>query len=585
MPNTFSRSIYSLKFLIPYIKPYAWLLLFACLLGIPLAAIRSSYPYLLQMFVDKVLNQGNQTLLKQFPLIIVGISIVNFLIRFPHYYSLRIVIARVNQRIKYRLYNHLMGLSSDYFTTNSTGSLISRVGHDPQYIDGGLSCINILIREPLTFLFLFGYALYLNWQLTLITVTIIPLLAVVFAITGKHFKRYINRMAEENAEVFARLQEHFSGIRVVKAFRLEKYANKKFRERVDEYTRFSLKTAALEEASHPAVELVTAIAVAGVIYFGGDQVVKGAMTPGGFTAFLFSFGLMMDPVRRLNDVNIKLSQAAGACERFNQILNWKSNLRESTDPKKISNFSESIRFERITFAYPDVPQRNVLENVSVEVKKGQVVALVGESGAGKSSFASLLPRLFDVTSGAIKIDGMDIRDLKLEDLRSMIAIVSQDVFLFNDTVEENIRCGRLDATREEIQEAAEMAYATEFIDRLPNKFKTVIGDRGQKLSGGERQRLSIARAFLRKAPILILDEATSSLDAASEKMVQKALSKLMQNRTSLVIAHRLSTVQDANKICVLKQGSLVESGNHQELMALGGEYARFQRMGSLSVLQ
>jgi subfamily B ATP-binding cassette protein MsbA len=298
------------------------------------------------------------------------------------------------------------------------------------------------------------------------------------------------------------------------------------------------------------------------------------MTPGDLMAFFVTFGLLQNPIRQMNEVNIKLNQAAGACERVFEIFDWKSRLRETPKPLPLSRFEKEIRIDHITFAYPDAPERQVLKNVSFTAPKGSITALVGASGAGKSSMVSLLPRIFDVTEGRIEIDGHDIRDYKLDDLRRQIAVVSQDVFLFNDTIEENIRCGKLDATRAEIMNAARRAHALDFIDKLPQGMNTVIGDRGQKLSGGERQRLSIARAFLREAPILVLDEATSSLDSASERAVQSALEELMVNRTTLVIAHRLSTIRNADQILVMREGEIIERGRHSDLIGSDGEYAR-----------
>lgn len=570
----------SLSKLFPYLRPFVGLLLLSGLLAIPLAALRFSPAPLVKYLVDDLLVSKNSSKLLLFPALFIGIYLVNFVVRFLHYYTLRIVIARAGQRIKYTLYNHLLGLSADHFTSQSTGSLISRVATDPQHIDGGFSCINIILREPVTFAFLFAYACTLNWKLTLITVAIFPLLAWVFAVTGRNLKRYVSKMSEENARFYSDLQESFSGIRVIHAFHLQAYMKKKVREKLDRFTKIVLKSAAMEEAAHPMVELLTAFAVAAVIYYGGAQVLSGAMTSGDLLAFFTAFALMMDPIRKLNEVNIKLNHAAGAADRVNEVLQWKSRLTAPVHPLRKKDFSTSVRFESVEFAYPDAPDRPILRGLSFEVRKGQVVALVGESGAGKSSIASLLPRVFDVTSGKIAIDGQDIRAIELDDLRHLMAVVSQDVFLFNDTVSENIRCGRLQATEEEVREAARKAHALEFIETLPNGFATIVGDRGLKLSGGERQRISIARAFLRQAPILILDEATSSLDSASEKAVQSALDELMQNRTTLVIAHRLSTVQHADTILVLKKGQIVESGRHDELLRNNGEYVRFQRLQS-----
>jgi subfamily B ATP-binding cassette protein MsbA len=569
------KSLLRLK---PYLKPHWVLILISALLALPLSGLRAAPAYLLKIVGDDLLVRQDTTKLAWLPWFIIGIYAVNFVVRFFHYYLLRIVISRVNQRIKNHLFEHMLGLSADYYTAQSTGTLISRVGVDPTLIDIGLSCINVLVREPISFIVLFVYALKLNWRLTLITLIVFPPLAWVFSATSKNLKRKMAKLTTENARIYSTLQESFVGIRTLKTFRLEKYVRKKFREKTERYTHVLLKISAVEEAAHPLVEMLFAMLFAILVYFGGRQIVHGWMTPGDLLAFFAVFALLTNPLRNLNDVNLKLGQAAGACERVFEIFDWRSNLHEPKTPLPLKTFTSEIRFENVNFAYPDAPERPVLKGASFAVQRGHVIALAGRSGAGKSSLVSLLPRIFDVTGGHIRIDGQDIREVSLEDLRSMIAVVSQDVFLFNDTIEENIRCGRLGASRGEIREAARKAHALEFIESLPNGFDTVIGDRGQKLSGGERQRLSIARAFLREASILILDEATSSLDTKSERAVQEALDELMTNRTSIIIAHRLSTIRHADTILVLKDGEIVERGTHDELMGRGGEYAHFHEV-------
>jgi ABC-type multidrug transport system fused ATPase/permease subunit len=332
--------------------------------------------------------------------------------------------------------------------------------------------------------------------------------------------------------------------------------------------------ATMEEVSHPAVELLTSFVIAIVIYYGGSQVIGGEMSSGDLLAFFAAFAMMMNPIRTLNDVNLRMTQMNAAFDRISELFGWKSRLKSTSSPVE-NSFSREIRLEDVEFFYPDSPERKILDGVSFTVPVGSRIALVGESGAGKSSLISLLPRVFDVTQGRILMDGIDIREMDLDALRAQFAVVSQDVFLFNDTVFENVRCGNREATRDQVIEAAKQANALEFISKLSDGWETRIGDRGQKLSGGERQRLSIARAFLRQSPILILDEATSNLDTASEKAVQEALEKLMKNRTTLVIAHRLSTIQGADLILVLKSGKIVEAGTHPELLQMSGEYSRF----------
>jgi subfamily B ATP-binding cassette protein MsbA len=561
-----------------YLQPHWRLILGSLVLAIPLSALRAAPAPLLKYLVDDILVHKDLKRLYQLPLWMVGLSLANLVVRFFHYYWLRVGIARVNQSLKNDLFEHLIGLSPDYFSAQSTGTLMSRVASDTTYVDGAISCLNILIREPITFLMLLGYAFHLNAWMTLIALAILPPLAWVLTASGRNLKRYIGKLTEETARMYSAMQESFSGIRAIKMFQLEKYARKKFRARSENFAEIYLKIARLEEFSHPLIELVMAFVLAGLIYYGGRQVVAGHMTSGDLTAFFATFMMMMNPVRSLNEVGMKLHQAAAATERIFKIFDWRSTLVEAVEPVPMPELESGIRFEGVTFAYPDAPSREILKRVTFTLPKGKTIAIVGASGSGKSSLVSLLPRIFDTTGGKIEIDGVDLRSLSVDDLRRQIAVVSQDVFLFNDTIEENIRCGRLSAMRDDVYEAARRAHASDFIEALPDGYATIIGDRGQKLSGGERQRLSIARAFLREAPILILDEATSSLDSASERAVQSAIDELMQNRTTLVIAHRLSTVRKADTILVLKDGQIVESGRHEELLRAGGEYSRFHEI-------
>jgi len=572
------KSLNSLMRLRPLLRPYRGLIIGSLLLAIPLAALRTLPAFLIKYVLDDVFKNHDPTNLQIFPLLVIGLYLLNFLIRFWHYYFIRIVIARVAQKIKNNLFEHLLGLSADYFSAQRNGVLISRVASDVQYIEMGISMLNVVVREPFTFIFLLGYAFTLNWRLTLITFLLFPPLTWVFATTARNLKRYLHRMNEENAGLYATLQESFAGIRIVKTFGLEKYVHKKFRERSAAFAHFVLKTAVMEEASHPMVELLSAFLIAAIIYFGGWDVLHGRMSEGQLFAFFGSFALMMNPLRSMNDLNMKVSQAAAASDRIFEVLDWKSHLVEPLNPAPFRGFEKEIVLNNIHFAYPDTPGREVLKGVSFTVPKGRVIALVGASGAGKSSLVNLIPRIFDVTGGSIEIDGRNITEYSLEDLRKQIAVVTQDVFLFNDTIEENIRCGRLSATHDEVIEAAQRAHATDFINATAEGFASIIGDRGQKLSGGERQRISIARAFLRNAPILILDEATSSLDSASERAVQSALDELMEGKTAIVIAHRLSTIRHADQIFVLKEGLITEHGRHDDLMKLNGEYAKFHQL-------
>ncbi|MDR3608495.1 MAG: ABC transporter transmembrane domain-containing protein [Oligoflexia bacterium] len=569
------RNLLKLK---PYLMPHIWAIVASGLLAIPLSALRAAPAPLIKYYIDNLLVDHSRHKLFFFPILVIVLYSLNFIVRFLHYYFIRLVTTRVAEKLKGDLFRHIVGLSSDYFTTQSTGKLISRVSNDTSYVDGAISSINTLIREPMTFLVLLGYALKLHWKLTAVTFILFPPLAMLFKVTGKHLKRYVHNINAENGNLISTLQESFTGIRIVKTFSLEGYVQSKFERQLQTFTDMILKCVRMEEASHPAVELLFAFIIASILFFGSLQVLKGHITPGDLMAFFLTFGLMTNPIRTMNEVNIKLHQADSACERIFEIFSWKSRLYVSPAPKPIHELKEGVRFRDVRFAYPDSPQREVIKGINLQIPRGKVVALVGHSGSGKSSIASLLPRLFDVTGGSIEIDGIDVREYELHQLRDMISVVSQEVFLFNDTIEENIRCGRLNATDEEVREAARKAHADEFIAKLPDGYRSIVGDRGHKLSGGERQRVSIARAFLRGSPILILDEATSSLDTNSERIVQAVLDELIVTRTTLVIAHRLSTIRNAHRIAVMREGHIIELGQHDELMASGGEYFKLYQL-------
>jgi len=554
------------------------------LLSLPLAALRAYPVVLIQELFDGILVAKDQAKLITVPLLVIGVYCVNFVIRFIAYFSLRLAVTRIDQNMKVDLFKHLMGLSADYFTTQSSGALISRVGTDPVLAGQGVGQVTTLIREPLQLLFLVGYIFKLDWKLSLITIGIFPPLFLIFSISGKAVKRYIRKIQEEQARMFGTLQESFTGFRVINSFKLEPYVTQRFVGQSNTFVKHVIKTSAFEETSSPIIELVTAVAVAALIYVGGHQVIEGRLTPGQLTSFFAAFMLMMGPIRSLNEMNLKLNTAAGAYDRIKEIFSWKSRLIENPQPQVFENFEKEIEFKNVHFAYPDEPSREILNGISFCLQKGKSVALVGASGAGKSSLVTLMPRLYDVTQGSISIDGIDIKNLEIARVRELIAVVSQDVFLFNDTIEENIRCGRLDATTEEIHEAAQQAFAFDFIQKMPEGFKSIIGDRGQKLSGGERQRISIARAFLRQSPILILDEATSALDSKSEKTVQTALENLMKNRTVVMIAHRLSTIRNADEILVLDQGKIIERGDHSSLLKADGSYSKMIQLNETKAL-
>ncbi len=546
------------------------------LLAIPLAAIRVGPAPLVQATLDDLLIKKDTHALILYPLGLIGLYVLNFAVRFGHYFLLRHIVIRVNGQLKLDLFKHILEQPAQVFNQEKCGILIARTLSDPDLVDSGMNCFNVLIREPLTLLLLFCYALKLNWSLTLMTLVLIPALSFVFKNSGKNLKRYASKVAHQKGDALAFLQENYSGIRVIKTFHLEPKILATFQKIVDASIRTLTKASLLEEAAHPLVELLSAMALAPILYYGCKQVMLGHMTAGDVFAFFTTFALMMNPLRSMNDTNMRLNQAAAACENIFKVFEWPKTI--DTGTRQDIPFEQALAFHNVSFAYPDAPEKTILHRMNLTIPKGARIGIVGESGAGKSSITLLLTRIFDATNGSITLDGVDIRSFQTEALRKKLAVVSQDVFLFNDSVAENIRCGQ-DASMEAVRNAAEKAHALAFIDNLPQGMETIIGDRGQKLSGGQRQRLAIARAFLREAPLLILDEATSALDNASEAAIQEALEELMVGRTSIVIAHRLSTISTSDQIIVLKKGTICESGTHDELVARNGEYVRLQQLG------
>ena len=567
-------SLGSLKTLKPYLWPHRKWLFFSLLMALPLSALRAGPIPLVKYLVDDVLIRKDASRLVLVPAGIVLLYFLNLFVRFFHYYAMRIVVVKTNQSVREKLYEHLVSLSSDYFSDKKAGTLLARVTADPAQLDNGIASLNVLAREPITFLALFGYTLYTNWKLTTLTLTIVPALGFIFGKSGKYIKRKISEYQEQNGEAYGMVAEAVSGIRIIHLFQLEGTRLQKFRDQTNKMTALLLKISKMEEISGPSIELVSSFAIALILYFGGRSVLAGEMSSGDLMAFFTAFGMMVNPVRQLTDINPKLHTAAAAMERINEFLAWTPKVQSKPGANPIQRIERGIEFQNIEFAYPDEPGRMVLKGLCFELPIGKTIALVGQSGSGKSSIAQLITRLYEVTGGSIRIDGQDLRDLDLKDWRSLVSVVSQDVFLFHDTIYENIRMGRPESTEAEVMEAARKAYALPFLEKLPKGIHTLVGDRGVKLSGGERQRISIARAFLKDSPCLVLDEATSNLDNESEKIVQQSLEKLMENRTTLVIAHRLSTIQNADRIIVLRNGEIRETGSFRELSAMGGEFSR-----------
>ena len=488
---------------------------------------------------------------------------------------LRIVELKLVKEIRDRLYKHIQTLSLGYFNRQHTGSITSIVMNDVEQLQIALAVVfQRLFVEPINILTFVALLFIISWKLALIAIIIIPLAGIAILSIGRSIRRKSRRTQAKIAEIMQILTETVTSIRIVKAFVNEKEEVKNFTRESKHYFKLLLKRARLDLIAGPTTETFGVIIGVVLLWYGGMEVLaQKGVSAEDFIRFILILFSILGPIKQLSNVNLKIQIGAASAERIFGLLDTPPEIVEDPDPVELDVFNNAIEFDQIHFEYSDADER-VLDGVSFTIKKGEIVALVGPSGSGKSTIADLIPRFFDVSKGALRIDGKNVRKISFSSLRGSMGIVTQEVILFNDTIRKNIAYGQSDVTEEAIQKAAEAANALEFIEQTPDGFDTLIGERGVNLSGGQKQRLAIARALLKNPPILILDEATSALDTESEKMVQKAIEVLMKDRTVLVIAHRLSTVQNADKIVVLDKGKILEVGSHNELYEKGGLYRR-----------
>ena len=488
---------------------------------------------------------------------------------------LRTVELKLVKEIRDRLYKHIQTLSLGYFNRQHTGSITSIVMNDVEQLQIALAVVfQRLFVEPINILTFVALLFIISWKLALIAIIIIPLAGIAILSIGRSIRRKSRRTQAKIAEIMQILTETVTSIRIVKAFVNEKEEVKNFTRESKHYFKLLLKRARLDLIAGPTTETFGVIIGVVLLWYGGMEVLaQKGVSAEDFIRFILILFSILGPIKQLSNVNLKIQIGAASAERIFGLLDTPPEIVEDPDPVELDVFNNAIEFDQIHFEYSDADER-VLDGVSFTIKKGEIVALVGPSGSGKSTIADLIPRFFDVSKGALRIDGKNVRKISFSSLRGSMGIVTQEVILFNDTIRKNIAYGQSDVTEEAIQKAAEAANALEFIKQTPDGFDTLIGERGVNLSGGQKQRLAIARALLKNPPILILDEATSALDTESEKMVQKAIEVLMKDRTVLVIAHRLSTVQNADKIVVLDKGKILEVGSHNELYEKGGLYRR-----------
>ena len=556
-----------------YFRPYKLRIFLAILSTMMTGLSDAALAYLVKPILNDVFIKTDMRMLRFVCVALVGLYLLKGIFRYAQAYLMKYIGQRVIMDIRNRMYEQYQRLSLDYFTANQTGAMMSRITNDINSMQQTLPVAVDLIRQPFTLIGLIAVAFYQEWRLTFFALLFMPLMAIPFVKFGKRLRRYSKKGQEKMGDISSILQETISGIRVTKAFGMEEHEVNRFREENKRFFRIRMKAVRLDEISGPLNEFLGALGMAFVIWYGGNQVFEGHSDAGAFFSFIAACALMYGPIKKLNGANATIQDSMAAAERVFDILDTEPSVREKEGALTIHDVREGVELKGVSFKYND---DLVLKDIDLRVKVGEVVAIVGESGGGKSTLVSLIPRFYDVTDGIVTIDGIDIRDMTFSSLRRITGVVSQDTFLFNDTVRNNIAYlpERESIPFEEVVESAKAANANDFIVAMPEGYDTVIGERGVRLSGGQRQRLSIARALLKNPPILILDEATSSLDNESEYLVQEALNRLMKGRTTLVIAHRLSTVQHADRIVVLSKGIIVEEGRHEELLKAGGEYAR-----------
>jgi len=558
--------------LLQFIKPHWRMLALAGICMLPLALCSSALAYLVKPALDDIFFKKNLTMLRLIPLGIIALYAVRGVFDYGHAYFMGYVGNRIIADIREKVYVHMQGLSLSFFAKNPTGVLMTRITNDVNILQTSISKVIIsYFKDLFTIAGLVGVLFYQDWKLACIAFLIMPWVIIPIQRFGKKSRRFSTRGQEKVGKIATLLHEAITGCRIVKAFGMEEYEAQRFSEENFKFFKIRLRRLRIRAISSPLMELIGGIAGAAVVFYGGYSVISGASTPGTFFSFVTALLLLYEPVRDISTSYQDIQEGLAGAVRVFQVLDSVPEIIDKPGALTLPPVSGAVSFRGVSFGYD---QHLVLHNIELEVQPGEIIAIVGTTGAGKTTLVNLIPRFYDVTAGSILIDGFDVRDVTMRSLRSQIALVSQQTILFNDTVRNNIAYGNPDPPEDTIIEAARAANAEEFIAALPEGFNTIIGEAGVKLSGGQRQRIAIARALFKNAPLLILDEATSALDSRSEEEVQQALENLMQNRTTFIVAHRLSTIRKASRIVVLSHGRIVEQGTHDELFSRGGEYQK-----------
>ena len=541
--------------------------------------IMNNFYYGVSTMIDK---WGGSTALLLLGLIFAGMTVLKTSCYFASSAVMIPLRTGIVRDIRVMVYNKLLSLPMGYYSKQKKGDIIARMSGDVNEIENSIvSSLDMLIKNPILILCYFSALIYLSWELTLFTVTVVPLMAWGMSAIGKKLKRQSLEAQDKWSETMAQLDETLGGLRIIKAFIAEDKMKERFANTANAYRKASSKVAVRQASAHPVSELLGSIMIMIVLWFGGTLILsdKAPIDASTFIFYMTILYSVLAPLKEFSRAGYNIPKGLASMERVDKIMDAENDIKETANPTDIKGFNESIRFNDLSFSYEE--GKEILHDIDLEIPKGKTIALVGQSGSGKSTLADLIPRYYDPGKGSITLDGVNLKNLRIKDLRSLIGNVNQEAILFNDTIFNNIAFGVENATMEQVIEAAKIANAHEFIMEKEDGYMTNIGDRGGKLSGGQRQRISIARAILKNPPILILDEATSALDTESEKIVQEALDRLTSTRTTIVIAHRLSTIRNADMICVMHEGKIVERGRHEELIAIEGYYKKLHDMQAL----